>query len=380
MFGLYVHIPFCVSKCNYCDFNSYKMDKNLKNRYLKDLKVEMGIYNKELNKNDEEREITSIFIGGGTPSILTSEEIRYLFNSIKENFKINKDAEITIECNPGTLTLEKLKAMKDSGVNRLSIGLQAVQDYHLKAIGRIHTYKEFEKNYKEALDVGFKNINIDLMYALPNQKSEEWKETLEKIVSLNPSHISAYSLILEEGTKLYDMYERNEFETIDEDTDIEMYNHTINYLKESGYNQYEISNYSKYGYECKHNIVYWKCDHYIGLGAGASGYIGDIRYNNVEALDEYHEKLLLNEKPIVNIEKLSIEDKIQEKIFMGLRMNEGIKFVDFKKLFNIDFKERYKEKIKTLEEKQLINKDEYGISLTQKGREISNSIFIEFID
>lgn len=380
MFGLYIHIPFCVSKCNYCDFNSYKMDKNLKKRYLQDLKIEMDIYKKDLEKNNEEIEITSVFIGGGTPSILNSEEIRELIYNIKEKFNINKDAEITIECNPGTLTLEKLKVMKDVGINRLSIGLQAVQNYHLKAIGRIHTYEEFEKNYKEALDVGFKNINIDLMYALPNQKFEEWKETLQKIVSLNPAHISAYSLILEEGTKLYDMYENKEFETIDEDTDIKMYNYTIDYLKENGYNQYEISNYSKNKHECKHNIVYWQCDHYIGLGAGASGYIGDTRYNNVESLEEYHNKVSMNEKPIENIEVLSIDDKIQEKIFMGLRMNKGIKFIDFKKQFNIGFEDKYKEKIKVLRENKLINKDESGISLTQKGREISNSVFIEFID
>ena len=373
MLGLYVHIPFCVRKCNYCDFNSYKMDKVSKERYIQDLKKEINLYK-------EEKEITSIFLGGGTPSILTSKEIKSIFKSIKENFKIREDAEITIECNPGTLTKEKLITMKEVGINRLSIGLQAVQEHRLKAIGRIHTYEEFEKNYKEALEIGFNNINIDLMYALPNQKFEEWKESLQKIVKLNPTHISAYSLILEEGTKLHDMYENNEFNMIDEDTDIQMYNYTINYLKENGYNQYEISNYAKEGLECKHNILYWKCNHYIGLGAGASGYLNNYRYNNVELLQNYHEKLNKNEKPIENIEKLSIEDKIQEKIFMGLRMNEGIKFEDFKKQFNIDFEEKYSKQIKDLKEKELINESIAGFSLTQRGREISNSIFIEFIN
>jgi len=202
----------------------------------------------------------------------------------------------------------------------------------------------------------------------------------EKIVKLNPSHISAYSLILEEGTKLYDMYEDNEFEMTDEDTDIDMYNYTINYLKENGYNQYEISNYAKEGFECRHNILYWKCDHYIGLGPGASGYLNDYRYNDVESLQDYHEKLSENKKPIDNLEKLSIEDKIQEKIFMGLRMNEGIKFDDFKKQFNIDIKEKYGNKIKELKEKGLINESIAGFSLTQRGREISNSVFVEFIN
>lgn len=378
MFGLYIHIPFCVSKCNYCDFNSYKLDENLKIRYINDLKIEMSLYRNELKNNNQE--ITSIFIGGGTPSILNVEEIKVLFENIRQNFKIKQDAEITMECNPGTLTLEKLKTMKDCGVNRLSIGLQAVQDYHLKAIGRVHTYSQFEKNYREALNMGFKNINIDLMYALPNQKSEEWRETLAKVVELNPCHISAYSLILEEGTELYRMYENREFSLTDEDTDIEMYNDTINYLETKGYKQYEISNYSKDGYECKHNILYWQCNHYIGLGPGASGYINNYRYNNVESLEEYHQKILENKKPIDSIDKLSIEDKIQEKIFMGLRMNKGIKFEDFKKEFNLDFKQKYSKQIKKLTEQDLIKETIKGIYLTQKGREISNTVFIEFMD
>lgn len=377
MLGLYIHIPFCVSKCNYCDFNSFKMDKIAKDKYLRDLKKEMELYSKDLKK---ESEITSIFLGGGTPSILNSNELKYIFENINLYFNVKKDSEITIECNPGTLTKEKLKTMKEIGINRLSIGLQAVQDYHLKSIGRIHTYDEFERNYKDALEVGFNNINIDLMYALPNQTFEDWKESLEKIVSLNPSHISAYSLILEEGTKLYDMYENNEFDVIDEDTDINMYNYTIDYLKSKGYNQYEISNYSKDKHECKHNILYWKCNHYIGLGPGASGYINDFRYNNVRPLKEYHEKLSLNEKPIESKENLTIDDKIQEKIFMGLRMNEGIKFKDFEKEFKINFKDRYRNEINKLKERKLINEDISGIRLTQAGREISNSIFIEFID
>lgn len=377
MFGLYIHIPFCVKKCNYCDFNSFKLDKDLKNRFLQDLKKEMKLYKEEL---ENEAEITSIFLGGGTPSILNEEEIEYIFKCINENFKIKEGAEITIECNPGTLNLEKLLMMKKVGINRLSIGLQATQDKHLKYIGRIHTYDEFEKNYKEALNVGFNNINIDLMYCLPNQSFDDWKESLEKITNLNPAHISAYSLILEEDTELYNMYKRNEFKLMDEDTDIDMYEYTINYLKSKGYNQYEISNYSKPGFECNHNILYWKCGHYIGLGPGASGYIKNIRYGNLCDLNEYHTKLLKNEKPIESKEVISIKDGIEEKIFMGLRMNEGIKFADFKSEFNIDFLEKYKKQIQDLSEKKLIKLDDDGIALTQKGREISNSVFIEFMN
>ncbi|HFH0288658.1 TPA: radical SAM family heme chaperone HemW [Clostridioides difficile] len=391
MLGLYVHIPFCVKKCKYCDFNSYKMDIDSKKRYIEDLKIEMELYsnklykdnkykNKEccsLNKNDK---ITSIFVGGGTPSILTSDEIREVFISIKEMLDIDENAEITIECNPGTLTLEKLKTMKEIGINRLSIGLQAIQEKHLNFIGRIHTYEEFEKNYKDALSVGFKNINIDLMYSLPNQTLCDWKETLEKVVHLNPTHISAYSLILEEGTELYNMYESNKFELIDENVDIEMYEYTINYLKSKGYNQYEISNYSKEGYNCEHNILYWECEHYIGIGAGASGYINENRYNNVESLEDYHLSLVKREKPIQENEILSEKDMIEEKIFMGLRMNKGIKFEDFKKKFGIDFREKYNKQIEMLLARKLINQSFEGIQLTQKGREISNSVFIEFME
>ncbi|MFL8798426.1 MULTISPECIES: radical SAM family heme chaperone HemW [unclassified Clostridioides] len=391
MLGLYIHIPFCVKKCKYCDFNSYKMDIDAKKRYIEDLKIEMELYSNKLYKDNKYKKkedyhlnsddtITSIFVGGGTPSILTSDEIREIFTSVRAMFNIDKNAEITIECNPGTLTLEKLKTMKDIGINRLSIGLQAVQEQHLNFIGRIHTYEEFEKNYKDALSVGFKNINIDLMYSLPNQTLCDWKETLQKVSDLNPTHISAYSLILEEGTELYNMYENNKFELIDENMDIEMYEYTINYLKSKGYNQYEISNYSKDGYNCEHNILYWECEHYIGLGAGASGYINKNRYNNLESLDDYHLSLTKREKPIQENEILSEKDMIEEKIFMGLRMNKGIEFEDFKKIFGLDFREKYNKQIEMLLDRKLINQSFEGIQLTQKGREISNSIFIEFME
>ena len=373
MLGLYIHIPFCVQKCKYCDFNSYKMIVNEKDRFLSDLKKEMALY------KNKDRKINSIFFGGGTPSILNNNDMQFIMDEIKENFSIDEDAEISMECNPGTLTEDKLKFMRSIGVNRLSIGLQAVQENLLRYIGRIHNYEQFEKNYLEARKVGFKNINIDLMYNLPHQTFEDWKETLHKIVSLNPEHISAYSLILEEGTKLYDMYMKKEFDLGDEDEDIKMYEYAINYLKENGYNQYEISNYAKVGYECKHNILYWECKNYIGLGPGASGYINNVRYNNVQSLDDYHEKLLQNQKPIDFFETLTQKDEIEEKIIMGLRMNEGIIFKDFEE-FEINFEEKYKEQIAKHLNLELIEMTQGGIKFTQKGREISNNIFLDYID
>ena len=375
MLGLYIHIPFCVTKCKYCDFNSFKIDLNEKIKYLNYLGEEMKLYKEEI-KN---REIDSVFVGGGTPSILNENEINILFEKIKENFNIKSNAEITMECNPGTLTLNKLKAMKKSGVNRLSIGLQAVQNHHLKYIGRIHTFEEFEKNYHDAKQMGFDNINIDLMYALPNQSREDWMESLEKVVKLNPTHISAYSLILEENTELFKMYERDEFNLLDENTDIEMYEYTIDYLKSHGYNQYEISNYAKGNFECKHNVLYWKCEEYVGIGASASGYFNGIRYNNICELDNYEKMILEGEKPIEWEEKLSIKDEIEESIFLGLRMNEGIQISDFKEKYNFDFEKEYKNEIEKLSKMELIEIDNNLMKLTQKGREISNSIFVEFI-
>lgn len=376
MLGLYIHVPFCAQKCYYCDFNSYKINSNQKKEYLINIEREMKFYKGEF----KDKCFDTVFFGGGTPSILTVDELKELVNNINENFNIKKDAEITIECNPGTINREKLEAMKKMGINRLSIGLQATQNYHLKSIGRIHTYEEFEKNYYDALDIGFKNINIDLMYALPNQKTQEWKDTLDKIIKLNPSHISAYSLILEEGTKLYDMYQNKEFELLDEDTDINMYNYTIDILKRHGYNQYEISNYSKEDLECKHNIIYWKCDNYLGLGPGASGFIGDTRYSNIEDICEYNKCIMQNIRPVSEEIELTKKDKIEEFIFMGLRMNEGINIDVFKERFDTDFYDIYQEVMDKLLKRELVRFDGKNISLTQKGREISNSVFIEFLN
>jgi len=377
MLGLYVHVPFCAQKCNYCDFNSYKIEeKNQKKDYLISVKKEMELYKEEF-KN---KEFTSVFLGGGTPSILTPDELTNLMNNIYSNFNIKKDAEITMECNPGTLNKEKLETIKSLGINRLSMGLQVTQNHHLKYIGRIHTYEQFEKNYKDALEVGIDNINVDLMYSLPNQSFDEWKETLEKIINLNPKHISAYSLILEEGTKFYDMYMDKEFELNDEEVDINIYNYTIDTLSKNGYHQYEISNYAKEGYECKHNIVYWKCDNYLGLGPGASGYINNYRYSNICGIKEYNKYLEYNKKPIEEKNILSEKDAMEEFIFMGLRMNEGINLEEFYKRFNVNFKHKYNNIIDKLKNLKLIIEQNNNITLTQRGREISNTVFIEFID
>lgn len=377
MIGLYIHIPFCVEKCFYCDFNSYKIkNKNEKKDYIKSLEKEIYLYKEEF----KDKVFDTIFFGGGTPSILESEEIELIFSNIYNNFNISKNAEITIECNPGTLTKKKLQTMKNCGVNRLSIGLQTTQNENLKYIGRIHTYEIFEKNYKEALEIGFENINIDLMYSLPNQTFDEYKESLDKIIKLNPTHISAYSLILEENTKLYEMYEKNEFNLNSDELDIKIYNYTIKKLKENGYNHYEISNYSKKSYECKHNIIYWKCDNYLGLGAGASGYVKNTRYKNVDSINDYNNSLKDNKKPIEEINELTDKDKVEEAIIMNLRMTEGINILEFNKNYNINFKEKYNNILEKLKNENLIIEKNNKVFFTKRGREISNTILIEFLE
>ena len=377
MLGLYIHVPFCAQKCNYCDFNSYKIEeKNQKKEYLISIKKEMELYKEDF----KDKEFTSVFLGGGTPSILNSEELTILVNNIYENFNINKDAEITMECNPGTLNIEKLKTIKSLGINRLSMGLQVTQNHHLKYIGRIHTYEQFEKNYKDAIGIGINNINVDLMYSLPNQSFNDWKETLDKIIKLNPPHISAYSLILEEGTEFYDMYMNKEFELNDEEMDINIYKYTINTLSKNGYHQYEISNYAKEGYECKHNIIYWKCEKYLGLGPGASGYIENYRYSNICGVEEYNKCLHNNKKPIEDKNILSKKDEMEEFIFMGLRMNEGINLDRFYEKFGLNFKQKYNNILDKLKNLNLIIEQNNNIMLTQKGKEISNTVFVEFIE
>ena len=375
MYGIYIHIPFCLKKCKYCDFNSYRMNINEKKRYLKALEKEIEMYSEEFKG----KKADTVFLGGGTPSILKAEEIERLFEVIRKNLNISENAEITMECNPGTLDREKLEAMKRAGVNRLSIGLQAVQNNILDYIGRVHTFEKFKENYKLARECGFDNINIDLMYNLPHQSTDNWKESLKEVVALNPEHISAYSLILEEGTQMCEMYENGEFELADEDTDIDMYRYTIEYLAQNGYKQYEISNYAKEGKECLHNIIYWKCLNYIGLGAGASGYIGDTRYTNKAGIPEYCNAVENGKIPFEQNEIITSEEAGEEIIFMGLRMNEGIEFDDFMKRSGKDLRVEKKDVINNLLDNGLIDTDNKHIKLTQKGREISNNVFLDLL-
>lgn len=279
--GIYVHIPFCKQKCYYCDFVSYANKETEMKRYFEALQKEIEVEKEEIDR------VTTIYIGGGTPSMVDKEEIQKIVTTIKQNYRVEKEAEITIEVNPGTVDEEKLKSYKEVGINRLSIGLQSTKNELLKKIGRIHTYEEFLACYQLARKVGFKNINVDLMLGLPNQTLLGLEESVKKVITLNPEHISIYSLILEENTKLYNMVNEGKVKLPEEEIERKMYWKTKEILEENGYMHYEISNFAKAGYTSKHNSNCWEQKEYVGLGAAAHSYLNNMRYSNVENVENY---------------------------------------------------------------------------------------------
>ncbi|MBS5950562.1 MAG: oxygen-independent coproporphyrinogen III oxidase [Clostridium sp.] len=369
--SLYIHIPFCKQKCFYCDFPSYASIDYLREDYVKALC-------KEIEEKAINYKIKSIFIGGGTPSYLETKEIAKLLKTISK-LDLEEGLEFTMECNPGALAEEKLKTMIDGGVNRISMGLQAVQNSLLKDIGRIHTFKEFTENFNLARKVGFKNINVDLMFGLPNQSFDEWKESLEIIASLNPEHISAYSLIVEEGTAFYKLWEKNKLILPLEEDERRMYSETKEILKAKGYHQYEISNYSKEGYECYHNKVYWKSMNYLGLGSASTSFIDGKRIKNIENVKAYIDGIMDDKSIVLEENENSKEDNIEEFVFMGLRMIEGISKEEFKGRFKLDIYEIYNKEIKKNIENGLLLDVDDRLKLTEKGIEFSNLVMSDFI-
>lgn len=369
--SLYIHIPFCKQRCFYCDFPTFSGKENLKESYIDALI-------KEIREKCCNYIIKTIFIGGGTPSYLNVKELEKLLSVIGElNFSPN--IEYSMECNPGTVDEEKLKIMKKHKVNRISFGLQSCDDKLLKSIGRIHTFQEFLENYNLARKIGFNNINIDLMYGLPGLTISTWKNTLENICKLKPEHISAYSLIIEEGTAFYGMYEKNKLNLPSEDDERVMDKMTKDILNKNGYHQYEISNYSLDGKECEHNKIYWSLEEYIGVGSASSSYINGHRMVNTNDISDYINKINNNQSVVIDNHKNSKEDEMEEFIFMGLRMIKGISLLKFKEKFGVDIKSIYKDVIeKNIKDKLLIINGEF-MSLTSKGVELSNVVMSDFI-
>lgn len=375
--GIYVHIPFCESKCYYCDFNSHTNKNKYIDKYIHYLKKEIDLYSKTL----KEYELKTIFFGGGTPSFINEKYIREILQCIYKKIDIEKLQEITLEANPKTLNDEKLNIYKKIGVNRLSLGLQTLDEKLLKDIGRIHSVKDFYDTYNLVRKHGFNNINVDIMFNLPNQTVKDLLKTLENIVDLDVDHISLYSLKLEEGTYMYKKYEKGELILPDEDIERDMYHKAIDFLEERGYKHYEISNFAKPGYESKHNLMYWKLKPYIGVGLSAHSNINSYRYGNVSSFDDYF-KLLDEKKQPVDIDEkeyIDIDMEIVEYIMLGLRLTDGIDIEEFKEKYKKDIEVAFNNKLKKIIEKGLITKKNSRIMLTKKGLDLCNTVFIELL-
>lgn len=387
--SIYIHIPFCIKKCKYCDFLSYPASKTEQEAYVAMLLAEI----EKQSIFYQDCKVISVFIGGGTPSVLEGKAIEAILHKIKCKFNLIKSPEITIEINPGTVTEYKLALYLQSGINRLSIGLQTADDNELRTLGRIHDYNTFLCTYELARKLGFRNINIDLISAIPGQTYLSYRETLKKTLSLEPEHISAYSLILEEGTWLYEHRYELSFPT--EDDDRRLYELTGELLSEYNYNRYEISNYAKKGYECIHNKTYWLRGNYVGFGLGAASLVDEVRWSNKRTVKEYEEVLLKkserNEQLICpdsltqartqlgeNVQYLTIEEQMEEFMFLGLRLMEGVEKKVFKTKFGVPIEDIYGEILEKLQQETLIIADE-RIRLTPYGIDVSNYVMSEFL-
>lgn len=377
--GIYIHIPFCKSKCYYCDFISYPNKINLAKDYINAVKKEICQF--DFSNYD----VTTIYIGGGTPSYINENEISEILeiikNKIKENKTKFKDIEITIEVNPGTVTLEKLKIYKKAGINRLSIGLQSTHDKLLQEIGRIHSYSEFLDTYKMAEAVGFNNINVDLMIALPNQTIKDIRESLEDIIKLNPNHISVYSLIIEEGTVIEKKLNQGKITLPEDEEERRMYWFVKDFLELNGYKHYEISNFAKSGCASKHNLNCWNQEEYIGFGISAHSYINNIRFGNQENLEQYIKNINEDklQKNIKVEEKQTKEDQEKEFMMLGFRKIEGVNIAKFKEKYIENPLFLYNKELERLANQGLIEVDLNYIRLTNKGLDLANMVFEEFI-
>lgn len=367
--SLYIHIPFCAQKCLYCDFASFAGKEIFMDRYIEALSRELNFYKKYTFK--------TVYIGGGTPTFLNIKNLEKLGESISK-LQLTEDVEFSVEGNPGTFTTEKLEVIKGMGANRLSIGLQSCNDRLLKSLGRIHSYKDFEKSFELARNVGFKNINVDLMFGLPNQSFDDVKDTLSKVTYLEPEHISAYSLIVEENTPFYSMYGDGK-DLPNEEDERKMYYYILDYLNKKKYYQYEVSNFAKTKKECIHNLVYWNLDDYIGCGLNAHSFLDGYRIENISSMKAYIENIEKGYLPIENKHKNSTKDSMEEFMFMGLRKIKGISKKDFLERFNISMEEVYYNVIKKYEQRALLINDTDFLRLSNKGIEVSNIIMSDFL-
>lgn len=410
---LYLHIPFCVRKCNYCDFVSFAGKESLFEAYAKALCNEIRAYGKQF----EGRRIRSVYFGGGTPSYLPEELLSGIMKTLQESFllknikekrrglrlqkKIRPETEVSLECNPGTCDLKKMKAYKKMGINRLSFGLQSTDPSDLLTLGRIHSFEDFTDSFEAAREAGFDNLSVDLMQAVPGQTLNAWKRVLALTAMWKPEHISAYSLIIEEGTPFYESQKKGLLSLPDEDTEREIYYYTKEFLEKSGYRRYEISNYAVPGFECAHNVAYWKREEYLGLGLNAASLTDEIRRKNTAELETYLEAFSTGEKaealicrplpkegdlsegegrPVIQeIHRLSHKEQMEEFMFLGLRLTEGISKQTFFDCFGQDFDFTYGQVVEELKTKGLLKTEEDRVFLTERGVDVSNAVLSEFL-
>lgn len=372
--GIYIHIPFCAKKCGYCDFYSVKWNEIQEYKYIQAAINEIKDYSRLSNKFI----VDSIYIGGGTPSIINPQYIEYIIRTIKSIFTVTNDCEISMETNPNSLNSDKLNAYKNMGINRLSIGIQSLNDYILKRIGRVHNSKEALHAIDLAKSCGFENINADVMFNIPGQTIDDVNDTINQLIEKDVKHISFYSLKLEKGTPMYTSEKNKEIIMPEEDDEREMYYAGRNIMEKHNLMQYEISNFAIKGYECRHNLKYWNQEEYIGIGPSAHSFLGNMRFNNPSDLTEY---VLVGEDEIFerNLQEfMDKKDLVFEYIMLRLRLTEGLRFVDFTNKFSIDFKETYAKQIDHLNKNNLIELDDDCICLTKRGMDISNYVFEQF--
>ncbi len=367
--GLYVHIPYCVRKCNYCDFCSLPQGgQSVPDLYVDRLCMELLTYKKE-----PKIALATIYFGGGTPSLLTPAQMKPIVSCINDVFDLSRVKEFSIEANPGTVTFEKARAYKNIGFNRISLGLQSIHEKEMKTLGRIHSFKEFLETYNTLRSVGFDNINIDLMYGIPYQTKDSFRSTLEKVIALRPEHISAYGLIVEEGTPFYDMRDKLPLPSLDDECD--MYYDCCDILAKAGYGHYEISNYAQPGKESLHNLIYWNMDSYIGVGASAHSYFCGKRYFNTSNVDDY----ILGNGICDGAEELSPDDQAYEYAMLKLRLKEGFSLDEYRERFDRDFLEGKEELIEHMTESGLVLLSDGRLSLSEQGFYLSNSILVEIL-
>ncbi len=382
--GIYLHIPFCAKKCDYCDFLSAPAGREEQKKYVAALKKEI-ILQAERILEKKNYAVDTVFFGGGTPSLLLAEEIAEIVEVLQNNFQIENDAEITLEANPGTLSENKLRCYKESGINRLSIGLQSAVNQELKELGRIHTFEQFKENYAAARGTGFDNINVDLMNALPGQTLAGWEQTLQQVAALQPEHISAYSLIVEKNTPFYERMEQGKLSLPEEEEERKMYYRTEELLTACGYHRYEISNYAMIGKESRHNLKYWSGEEYLGLGLGAASYlIGETapygyRKKNTDTLHLYEESVEKGNLLSMEEQILKKEDAMEEFMFLGLRKMQGVIKRDFLEKFGENVFDIYGEVIEKQKKQGLLLEDGEYLCLTKRGIDISNYVMSEYL-